>query len=52
MLSRYTLFNPLMLTVAKTSMTILMKFLRLKHSKVSSRDVDQNIANNSPSNIL
>ena len=46
--------NTLMLTAAKTSLTILMKSFRLKQNWQSflRRNVHQNIINNSPSNIL
>ena len=49
-----TWFNPLMLTAAKTSLTILKKSFRFKHNwqNIWRRNVDQNITNNSPSNIL
>ena len=46
--------NPLMLTAAKSSLTILMIICRQKQSQenIWSRNVNQNITNNSPSNIL
>ena len=52
--SRWKWVNPLMLTAAKISLTILMKSFRLKHNWQNSwrRKVDHNITNNSPSNIL
>ena len=45
--------NPLMLTAAKTSLTILMKSFFLKHDwqNIWRRNADQNITNNFPSNI-
>ena len=48
------IFNPLTLTAAKTGRTILMKSFSLKHhwQTIWRRNVDQNITNNSPSNIL
>ena len=48
-----TFFNPLMLTAAKTSLTILMKSFFLKHDWQNTwrRNADQNITNNFPSNI-
>ena len=48
------LSNPLMLTAAKSSLTILMIICRQKQSQenIWSSIVNQNITNNSPSNIL
>ena len=48
------ILNPLTLTAAKTSQTISMKSFRLKHNwqSIWRRNVDNNITNNSPSNIL
>ena len=53
-ISRRERVNPLMLTEAKTSLTILMKSFRLKHKwqNIWRRNVDKNITYNSPSNIL
>ena len=47
-------FNPLMLTVAKNSLTISMIFCRQKQSQenIWLKNINQNITYNSPSNIL
>ena len=46
--------NPLIPTVAKSSLTILMQSCKQKTSwrNISKRNVIQNITNNSPSNVL
>ena len=52
--SHQSMFNPLILRAAKSSMTILMKSCRQKHTyeNIWWRNVQQDITNNSPTNIL
>ena len=52
--SKHEWVNPLMLTAAKTSLTMLRKSFRLKHNwqNITRGNVDEHITNNSPSNIL